>query len=140
LSYRNGPTYNSTQAEPDPDKTGSLRAASYQEYQGEKLVKRFNAWSYHLITKIMDTHNVGRGRESVENALRQIRAKTLTIGVSSDILFPPVELKFIFRNLRNCRYAEIDSTFGHDGFLIESEQITKVIQQFYESRKYEKAA
>ncbi len=140
LSYRNGSTYNNTQAEPDPHKTENLKAASYQEYQGEKLAKRFNAWSYHLITRAMDTHNVGRGRQSVEFALKQILTKTLNIGITSDILFPPEELKFIGKNIRNCSYAEIESPYGHDGFLTESEQIAKVIQQFYESKKYKKAA
>jgi len=140
LSYRNGQTYNNTQSEIDDQKTKGHRAASYQDYQGEKLVKCFSAHSYYQITEAMDTHNVGRNRKSVENALQQISAKTLSIGITSDILFPPEDLKFINQHVKNGQYVEIDSPYGHDGFLIESEQITKVIQQFYENNKYEKAA
>jgi len=140
LSYRNGQTYNSTQTEPDDHKTKGHRAASYQEYQGEKLVKRFSAFAYYLITEAMDTHNLGRNRKGVEDSLQQISAKTLSIGITSDILFPPEDLKFIHQHVKNSHYVEIDSPYGHDGFLIESEQIANVIQQFYESSKYEKAA
>jgi homoserine O-acetyltransferase len=140
LSYRNGQTYNNTQSEINDCKTRGHRAASYQEYQGQKLVNRFSAHAYYLITEAMDTHNLGRDRKGVENALQQISANTLSIGITSDILFPPEDLKFINQHVKNGQYVEIDSPYGHDGFLIESEQITKVIQQFYESRKYEKAA
>jgi homoserine O-acetyltransferase len=140
LSYRNGQTYNNTQSEIDDQKTNGHRAASYQEYQGEKLVNRFSAHAYYLITEAMDTHNVGRNRKGVENALQQIRANTLSIGIASDILFPPEDLKFINQHVKSGQYVEIDSPYGHDGFLIESEQITKVIQQFYENINHEKAA
>lgn len=137
LSYRNLQTYNRTQEETDINKTGSFRAASYQEYQGEKLVKRYNAYSYHLIANAMDTHNVARERESITNALGHVRAKTLAVGISSDILFPPLDLKIIVQNIQGSHYAEISSDYGHDGFLIEHAQLSSIIQQFYKREKYE---
>jgi homoserine O-acetyltransferase len=138
LSYRNGHAYNIRQFETDLEKTSDFKASSYQNYQGDKLVKRFNAYSYHLITRMMDTHNLGRGRGSIENALSKIKAKTLSIGVSSDILFPPDELKFITNHVRAGEYVEIDSPFGHDGFLVESAQIADIVEKFYQKQKNEK--
>lgn len=88
LSYRNKLTYNSTQSEETDDKLDGYRASSYQAYQGDKLVRRFNAWSYYRLTQVSDSHNAGRGRGGVKEALGSIKAKTLCIGISSDILFP----------------------------------------------------
>ena len=135
LSYRNLQTYNRTQQETDLNKTEDFKAASYQKYQGEKLIKRFNAWSYHLISRAMDTHNVARGRESLAIALGHIKAKTLAVGISSDILFPPEDLKIITSHIPGSRYSEISSDYGHDGFLIENEQLTRIILQFYQIAK-----
>lgn len=140
LSYRNGHAYNIRQYETDLNKTGNFKASSYQRYQGDKLARRFNAYSYHLITRMMDTHNLGRGRGSIENALSQIQAKTLAIGVSSDILFPPDELRYISKHIQDSEFVEIDSPFGHDGFLVEREQIAKIVHKFYQYQKNEKRA
>jgi len=131
LSYRNYQTYQDTQSESDHDKQDDFRASSYQNYQGVKLANRFNAYSYWHLSKIMDGHNIGRGRISPEKALSQIKVKTLVIGVESDLLFPIEEQKFIARNIPNAQYAEISSLYGHDGFLLEQKQLTKVIQSFY---------
>ena len=128
-------TYNRTQQETDLNKTEDFKAASYQKYQGEKLIKRYNAWSYHLISRAMDTHNVARGRESLAIALGHIKAKTLAVGISSDILFPPEDLKIITSHIPGSRYSEISSDYGHDGFLIENEQLTRIILQFYQIAK-----
>ncbi|MNL56695.1 Homoserine O-acetyltransferase [compost metagenome] len=78
----------------------------------------------------MDSHNVGRNRESIQNALSQIKSRTLTIGISSDLLFPPVEQKFLAEHIPGANYIEIDSFFGHDGFLIEWEQLKTIINDF----------
>jgi homoserine O-acetyltransferase len=114
------------------DKFGSFRASSYQAYQGEKLVKRFNPWSYYRLTQLADSHNVGRGRSSVVLALANIKAKTLCIGIRSDILYPVAEQKFVAENISAGQYAEIDSFYGHDGFLIEVEKVTAVLKKFWE--------
>ncbi len=129
LSYRNAATYNKTQHDPE-DKLENFRAISYQQYQGEKLIKRFNAYSYYSISKSFDTHNVGRGRGGIEKALSGIKAKSLLIAISSDILFFPDEIKEIQKHIPNSKFIEIDSLYGHDGFLIETEQLTKIINEF----------
>lgn len=131
LSYRNAAAYNKTQEENDDSKTSSFRAASYQDYQGEKLVNRFNPYSYYSLVNLSDTHNTGRGRGGAAKALANVKAKTLCIGIASDILFPVEEQKFAAAHIPGAEYAEIDSFFGHDGFLIECELITKIVRDFW---------
>ncbi|MCL4639993.1 MULTISPECIES: homoserine O-acetyltransferase family protein [Olivibacter] len=130
LSYRTYETYGATQLESSDEKIDDFRASSYQNYQGEKLVKRFNAYSYWFLSKAMDAHNVGRGRDGAEKALQHIRAKTLVIGITSDILFPLDEQKYLAKHIRNAKFAAINSFYGHDGFLIETKQISKEIAAF----------
>lgn len=130
LSYRTYVTYGTTQLETDTTKRNDYKASSYQNYQGEKLVKRFNAYSYWYLSKAMDAHHVGRGRASTEDALRSIKAKTLVIGVSSDMLFPLEEQRYLARHIPGARLATIDSFYGHDGFLVETKLISKEINSF----------
>lgn len=134
LSYRNYETYNSTQLDND-ELTDDFNAASYQNYQGEKLINRFNAFSYWHLSKAMDSHNVARGRESIVNALSLVKAKTLVIAVSSDLLFPVTESKVLAEGISNSQLSIINSLYGHDGFLIETEQLKKEFEQFYAQHK-----
>ncbi|TDQ12107.1 homoserine O-acetyltransferase family protein [Pedobacter metabolipauper] len=130
LSYRTYEAYSSTQLESVNDKTGSFRAASYQNYQGEKLCKRFNAYSYWYLTKAMDSHNVGRGRNSVLDALALVKANTLVIGIENDVLFPLSEQEFLGKNIPGAEFKSISSAYGHDGFLIETDTLTRIIGNF----------
>jgi homoserine O-acetyltransferase len=136
LSYRNYNTYQATQEETNPNKVGNYAASSYQRYQGEKLVKRFNAYSYVRLSEAMDSHNVTRNRgEAIEAVLKTIKTKTLVIGITSDLLFPVTEQQFLTNHLGNATYNEIDSLYGHDGFLIETKKIAQSIQNFYKTEK-----
>ena len=133
LSYRNYKTYSITQQEEDDKITEGYKAASYQDYQGQKLVNRYNAYSYWYLTKCMDSHNVGRNRHSVEKALSLIKAKTLVIGIKSDVLFPIEEQQYLFRHIPKSAFAELDSFYGHDGFLIETEVLTNIVKSFFKT-------
>jgi homoserine O-acetyltransferase len=133
LSYRSYKTYTVSQQEEKDNLTEDYRAASYQNYQGEKLVNRFNAYSYWYLTKTMDSHNVGRNRNGVEKALSLIKARTLVIGIISDVLFPIEEQQYLFRHIPKSAFAEFDSFYGHDGFLIETEALTNVIKSFFKT-------
>lgn len=124
LSYRNYRMYTHTQTDAD-EKTDHFLASSYQRYQGQKLKKRFHPGSYYILSKAMDSHNVGRGRVNKEHALSLIHAKTLVIGISSDILFPVNEQQYLAQHIPGAIYHEIDSPYGHDGFLIETSLISK---------------
>lgn len=130
LSYRGYEAFHLTQTDSDLRKTDDFRASSYQRYQGDKLIGRFDAFAYWTLSKAMDSQNLGRGRGSVEAALGQITASTLVIAVDSDILFPPAEQQFIAQYVPRARYVEIASQYGHDGFLIEFPSIQKVLESF----------
>jgi homoserine O-acetyltransferase len=136
LSYRTYDTYTTTQLETDYQKTDHYKAASYQNYQGDKLVNRFNAYSYYYLTKAMDSHQVGRGRGSVENALRQIQARTLVIGMTSDVLFPINEQQYLASLIPGAEFVAIPSLYGHDGFLIETALLTKEISRFLKGTSF----
>ena len=130
LSYRNYETYRLYQSETDIEKKEGYKSESYQVYQGKKLADRFNAFSYSVLSKAMDAHHVGRGRRGVENALLQIKAKALIVSIQSDLLFPVVEQEFLAKHIKNATHHIIDSKYGHDGFLLEYEQIEKAIREF----------
>ncbi len=137
LSYRNDIIYNKTQSEETCEVVKDFRASSYQDYQGDKLVKRFNAYSYYTLLNLSDTHNVGRNRGGKEEALKKISAKTLSIGISSDLLFPVYEQKYLAEHVENACYKEMNSLYGHDGFLIEADKLTQIIEIFYNKVKNE---
>ena len=126
LSYRNYNTYDATQTD-NEQKLDGFKAASYQQYQGEKLQKRFNAFAYWTLSKAMDNHDVGRERGGTQAALEGVKAKTLVIGVDTDMLFPTNEQQFIAQHIPNACYHEIQSLYGHDGFLIETKKITEIL-------------
>ncbi len=133
LSYRNYKTYSVTQQEDEDSVTDSFKAASYQNYQGQKLVNRYNAYSYWYLSKSMDSHNVGRGRHGVEKALSLVKARTLVIGIKSDVLFPIEEQQYLFQHIPKAVFAELESFYGHDGFLIETEPLTKIMTSFFKT-------
>ena len=131
LSYRGGKAYDKTQADTTTyDSPFQHRVLSYQRYQGEKLRRRFNAYSYYRLLQAYDSHNLGRDRGCVAKALRSIKAHTLVVSITSDLLFPPADHQVIVENIPNCQYHVIDSDFGHDGFLVESEKLNNIIQDF----------
>jgi homoserine O-acetyltransferase len=135
ISYRNYYTYKLSQSEESNEKTDHFKSESYQKYQGEKLAKRFNAFSYYFLSKGMDSHNLGRNRGSIEAALKLVKAKALVIGISSDILFPIAEQQYLASHIPGAVFKTIDSEFGHDGFLLEYEQIETEIRRFLASEK-----
>lgn len=126
LTYRNYGIYQEKQTDPDPEKIDDFRVSSYIIYQGDKLVKRFNAYSYWLLTKAMDSHHLGRKRGGdLIKALESIIQPTFIIGIHSDILCPLDEQRFMVQHMPNATLVEIDSAYGHDGFIIETKQITE---------------
>lgn len=130
LSYRNQDTYNFYQADTDLNSLGPYKSESYQSYQGEKLAARFNAFSYYFLSQSMDSHQVGRRRPGISDALKKIRAKTHIIGISSDLLFTEKEQIFLAENIPGASFNMIPSTYGHDGFLLEYDAISGIVLDF----------
>lgn len=130
LSYRHPDDFIKKQSDPE-EKLDHFKSSSYLRYQGQKLAGRFNALSYWTLSKTMDSHNLSRNRGSLADSLSKIKARTLAIGVNSDLLFLPDESQFISKNVPLGTYKEIQSNAGHDAFLIEFEQLTYLLKSFY---------
>ena len=132
ISYRGGAAYNATQQELSNPLEASFdrRAHSYQQYQGEKLRRRFNALSYYRLSEAVDSHNIARGRGTIAEALSRIKARTLVVAISSDILFPVEAHTPLREHIADVEYHLIESEFGHDGFLVEHEKLNTIIQKF----------
>ena len=134
ISYRGGAAYNATQQDNNVDISFERRAHSYQQYQGEKLRRRFNAISYYRLSEAVDSHNIARGRGSVAEALRAIEARTLVVAISSDILFPPEAHIPLREHISDVEYHLIESEFGHDGFLVEHDKLNRIITNFINTK------
>ena len=128
LSYRGGAAYNLSQAdteEPFPqgdERVFKHRVQTYQRYQGEKLRKRFNAYSYLRMMDAVDSHRIPVGEP--------IYTPTLVVAISSDLLFTPEEHQTILDRFPNHEFHVIDSPFGHDGFLVEADLLDEIIKKF----------
>ncbi|MGN0235169.1 MAG: homoserine O-acetyltransferase [Paludibacteraceae bacterium] len=128
LSYRGGAAYNLSQADeenPSPQGTESVfrhRVQTYQRYQGEKLKRRFDAYSYLRMMDAVDSHDIGAGAP--------LQTPTLVVAISSDLLFTPEEHQTILDRFPNHEFHVIDSPFGHDGFLVEADLLDEIIKKF----------
>ena len=138
ISYRTYDGYNKTQEEPEVDTLFADRAGSYQRYQGKKLSDRFDAYCYWYLSRALDSQNVGRGRGGVEKALSGIKARCMMISIDSDVLFPPKHGKATAKAIQNAEYRELSSIFGHDGFLIEYEQLGEILKPLLNSLQEKK--
>lgn len=103
---------------------------SYLEYQGQKLAGRFDALSYNLLSRSMDTHDVSAGRGTFNEVLGAVTSPVLVIGIDSDLLYPPSEQKELAKLIPGAIYKEIHSPYGHDAFLIEFKQINNALTEF----------
>lgn len=133
LTYRGGEGYNLTQRESEPGKLlprAAHRPCSYQQYQGLKLCRRYNAYSYVKILDAFDTHDVGRSRGGLEKALSRISAQTMTVGITTDMIFPPAEMRRLAAAIPGAAYEELASDFGHDGFLVEHQRLNDILTKF----------
>ncbi|HEX2628365.1 MAG TPA: homoserine O-acetyltransferase [Chitinophagaceae bacterium] len=139
LSYRSFNGYDITQPRDKAfvplHKEATYAADNYQRYQGLKLVNRFNVISYYRLSQAMDSHDVGRNRGSVEEALKQIKARTLVIGIKSDVLYPITEQEYLQQHIPHAELLSIASDFGHDGFLLEYEKIETALKQFIQDKQ-----
>lgn len=106
----------------------------YLDYHGEKLVRRFDANSYLVLGKAMDLHDVGRNRNGIASALRRIRVPVLAMGIPSDVLYPRYQQLAIRDGVQaaggSCQYVDLDSTDGHDAFLIAADQVGVAVGPF----------
>jgi len=139
VSYRSEPELaarfgRSDQPGEDPRAGGRYAVESYLDHQADKLVRRFDANSYLVLSRAMDHHDVGRGRGGTRAALSRVEAAATVIGISDDRLYPPylqAELAAMLPGSPEMHL--VDSRSGHDGFLLESAQVGKVITEALDS-------
>lgn len=137
LSYRSYDDFETSQL--GRDAAGDWKVATYLNYQGEKFNGRFSIYSYKILSNMMDTHNVSEGRsDQLQAVLSKIKANTLCIGIDSDNLFPLEEQKLMSTYIPYAQLEVIESTKGHDAFLVEGNLISKLIKQHLSSTAYEK--
>ncbi len=114
--------------------TGRYDIGGYLDYQGGIFTRRFDANSYLIITKAMDNFHPARGYESERAALERVKARVLMVGISSDWLFPPGEIKALAGRMReagaDAQYAELQSNHGHDGFLAEPDAFAPIVRHW----------
>jgi homoserine O-acetyltransferase len=114
--------------EEDPRPGGRFAMESYLEHHGDKLTRRFDPNSYIALSEAMNHHDVGRDRNGVARALAGVRADVAVAGITSDRLYPLGLQHQLARLLPGGHpITVIDSTSGHDGFLLEIEQVGAVV-------------
>lgn len=139
MAYRHHGIYGTAQQDSDGRYVG-FSAASYQQYQGEKFVARYDAHTYMRMLRAMDAYDLGRHRGGTVAALRRMQARVLSIGLNTDVLFPTQEQRYIALHALNGAYAEVVTPYGHDGFLVEQRQIAHLIRAFYRGQLQEAEA
>ncbi|MGC1274293.1 MAG: homoserine O-acetyltransferase [Planctomycetaceae bacterium] len=113
-----------------------FQVESYLHYQGKRFVERFDANCYLYLTKAMDYFDLAEGRGGVAEALSETAARFLVVSYTSDWLFPTVQSRELVRALlkggKDVSFLELDSPFGHDAFLIDSElpKLAAVVRPF----------
>jgi homoserine O-acetyltransferase len=115
--------------------TTEFEVEGYLRYRGDSFVKRFDANSYLYVTKAMDYYDLVEDRTLI-GAFKGIKARFLILAFSSDWLYPPAQSKELVRALKmngiDVTYLEITSSYGHDAFLVEFAELTKLIVPFLE--------
>jgi len=120
---------NDAQGDEDTANGGRYAVQSYLEHQGDKLLARFDAGTYVILTEALNSHDVGRGRGGVRKALRGCRVPVVVGGITSDRLYPLRLQEELAELLPGCTGLHVvESLCGHDGFLVESEAVGELIR------------
>jgi homoserine O-acetyltransferase len=121
---------NDPQTGENPLAGGRYAVQSYLEHQGGKLLARFDAGSYVVLTDALSNHDVGRGRGGVAAALKSCPVPTVVGGITSDRLYPLRLQQEIADLLPGCDGLEVvDSIYGHDGFLVETDAVGQLVRR-----------
>ena len=111
---------------------GAFEVENYLRYHGQKLVNRFDANCYVYLTRLMDTHDVGRGRGGYEEVLRGIQQPALVVSLETDVLYFPEEQHELVKLIPNAHLAVMDHAHGHDTFLIEQDALSEIVRSWRE--------
>ncbi|MET9347529.1 homoserine O-acetyltransferase MetX [Streptomyces termitum] len=135
VTYRSEPELagrfgRSPQRAEDPWHGGRYQVTSYLDHHADKLVHRFDAGSYVVLSEAMNSHDIGRGRGGTRAALGRVSARTLVAGVDTDRLYPPSQQAELAAGIPSAdRLRVLESPYGHDGFLIEVAQVASLVDE-----------
>lgn len=133
ITYRAPKNYDQKFGRKIHNEKNIFQVESYLDYQGQKLTERFDANTYAILSKAMDSHDVSRGRESFEKVLGNLNKPVLVVGFDSDLLYPIEEQQELASLLPQSHLAELESPYGHDAFLIEFEKLNAQLKSFSNS-------
>ncbi|MFD9739544.1 homoserine O-acetyltransferase [Umezawaea sp. NPDC059074] len=118
-----------------PQGDGRFAVESYLDHHADKLVRRFDPDSYIVLTESMNSHDVGRDRGGVRAALRRVTARTIVAGVDTDRLFPLAQQAELASGITTADDLRVvTSEYGHDAFLIESDQVGALVRELLPAR------
>jgi homoserine O-acetyltransferase/O-succinyltransferase len=129
-SYRSWENFESRFGRKTQDWDGQFAVTSYLNYQGEKLHRRFDANTYVRLTQAMDSHDLARGRGEYRGVLGRLAMPALIVSVDSAVLYPPHEQVELAECLPAARYEVLRTVAGHDGFLIETDTLGRMLLDF----------
>ncbi|MFD5559337.1 homoserine O-acetyltransferase MetX [Kitasatospora griseola] len=135
ITYRSEPELatrfgRTPQAGEHPWRGGRFAVESYLDHHASKLAHRFDAGSYVVLNEAMNAHDLGRGRGGTAAALRRVSAPALVAAVDSDRLYPPAQQAELAAHLPHADALRvISSRYGHDGFLLETEQVAPLLAE-----------
>jgi homoserine O-acetyltransferase len=129
-TYRSRASFEARFGRRQAEEGAGFEVESYLRYQGRKLVERFDANSYVVLTRAMDSHDLGRGRGPIDQVLAGISQPALVVSIDSDVLYLPEEQRELVQHLPHGRLETISSPHGHDAFLIETEALGRSLSEF----------
>lgn len=127
VSYRTHEAYHKRYGRDITDDCFAVQ--SYLAYQGNKIKTRFDPFTYLTLMHLMDSHDISRHRaSSISESLSRIHVPATIVGIDSDVLYPIAEQIFLAKHLPHAELHTITSTYGHDGFLLEQNQLDRIIR------------
>ena len=109
---------------------GSFEVERWLDRHGESFVERFDANAWLTLSRAMDTHDIARGRGDLATSVADVLVRALFVGISTDVLYPPQEIEAAAKLWPNAEYARLESSHGHDAFLIEGEAVNAIVRSF----------
>ncbi|HEV2112394.1 MAG TPA: homoserine O-acetyltransferase [Gammaproteobacteria bacterium] len=134
VSYRHWEEFD-TRFGREPAPGGGFQVEGWLRHHGEKFVARFDANSYVTLTRVMDSHDIGRDRGGISRALSAIRVPLLVIGSTTDVLYTPDEQRELAWHVPGAELAWLESSHGHDAFLIDTERLDTLLSDFRRRRQ-----
>lgn len=135
LFYRSADSFKERFNESINENLGIFNVESWLLHHGHKLEQRFDLQAYKMVNHLLRTLDISRDKENFETAVKPITAKILQIGIDSDFFFTAKRNRETHEKLSkitvNSNYKEIKSIHGHDGFLIEHEQLIQILSEYF---------